>query len=46
MIFKTLAKALQKVCKICRTVIFYSNRRVCLLKAYETDKKHGVNFIV
>ena len=28
------------------TVIFYSNRRVCLLKAYETDKKHGANFIV
>lgn len=40
-----LAKALQKVCKIWGAVIFYNNRIVCLLKAYETDEKHEANFI-
>lgn len=40
-----LAKALQKICKRWGTVIFYSNRIVCLLKSYETDKKHEANFI-
>jgi len=28
-----------------RAVIFYNNRIVCLLKAYETDEKHEANFI-
>lgn len=40
-----LAKALQKVCKRWGAVIFYSNRIVCLLKSYETDKKHEANII-
>lgn len=40
-----LAKALQKVCKRWGAVIFYSNRIVGLLKAYETDKKQEANFI-
>lgn len=40
-----LAKALQKVCKRWGAVIYYSNRIVCLLKVFETDKKQGANFI-